>query len=171
MRTGILPELGKVLTEKTGNSQQLLQNGVRNDLKHVLCRWTQGRVWSPLPGLKTLASSLHVMSWYSTVLLSEVARSALLGFLGSCQVILSFLLRSTCLYDCTRDEHCGKHCARPSRKWGSILFLFFLQLCPICHIEILQVTHYLYEYQKHYLPYSFYIETIIVLTVWGQSHY
>lgn len=132
---------------------------------------TQGRVWNPLPGLKTLASSLHVMSWYSTVLLSEVARSALLGFLGSCQVILSSLLRSTYLYDCTRDEHRGKHCARPSRKWGSILFLFFLQLCPICHIEILQVTHYLYEYQKHYLPYSFYIETIIVLTVWGQSHY
>lgn len=122
---------------------------------------TQGRVWNPLLGLKALASSLHVMSWYSTVLLSEVARSALLGY----------FVRSTCLYDCTRDEHCEKHRARPSRKWGSVLFLFFLQLCPICHIEILQVTHYLYEHQKHYLPYSFHIETLIVLTVWGQSHY
>lgn len=116
MWPGILPELGRVLTRKIGNSRQLLQNGVNM----FSAGKTQRRLWSPLPGLQTVANSLHVMSWYSTVLLSEVARSTLLGFLGSCQVILSSLLRSSCLYDCTRDER-WKHYTRPSRKWGSIL--------------------------------------------------
>lgn len=142
----------------------------------VLCTgWPRRRMW----GLRSMhwkpwRNSLYVCNLLILHCITEQSCSIPLSQeqpLALARWFLPFPLRKPLLYAYIRDEKRGKCHTRPGRRWDEILFLFFLQLHPISHTEILQVTHYLYEHQKHYLPHIFCLEMIIVLTVWGQSHY